>query len=280
MKDKLITQEEVQRAVPALRGKLGGMVTRWAMALCGLNKANALYDKCKQYEGVEFCEKVLGEIGVNLVVENGEVVDRFADGNFVTVSNHPYGHIDGISLIGAVAARRPDFKVMANFILGLIDTMSDHFIVVNPFRKGKIDAGALESVKASMAHIEAGHPFGFFPAGRVSRPKLHRNLRFTVRDYEWKPSTVRMIKKTGVPVIPIYFSGQNSWFYNFLGLISWKMRTLRLAHELFNKRGKTVYMRFGEPVMPEELAAVTDTKAVGEMLKERVYALAGSGDLD
>ena len=278
MKDKLITRELIQRAVPALRGKAGGVVTGWAMALCGLNKANRLYDSCKQYEGVEFCERVLEAIGVNIVVENAEVLDRFADGNFVTVSNHPYGHIDGISLIGKVAAKRPDFKVMANFILGLIDTMSDHFIVVNPFRKGKIDAGALESVKASMAHIEAGHPFGFFPAGRVSRPKLHWNLRFTIGDYEWKQSTVRMIKKAGVPVVPVYFSGQNSWVYNFLGLISWKLRTLRLAHELFNKRGKTIHMRFGEPVTPEEMDAVQNPKKLGEFLKGKVYALARPGD--
>lgn len=278
MRDKLITVEMIQRGVPALRGRFGGFVTRRAMALCGLNRANELYDKCKQYEGVEFCERVLEELGVDLVVENAKVVERFADGNFVTVSNHPYGHLDGISLIGVVGARRADFKVMANFILALIETLADFFIVVNPFRKGKIDAGALESVKASMAHIEAGHPFGFFPAGKVSKPTLHANLRFTVEDYEWKHSTVRMVKKAGVPVVPVYFSGQNSWFFNFLGMISWKLRTLRLAHELFNKRGRTIYMRFGEPVMPEELAGAGNAKELASFLKGKVYALARPGE--
>ena len=278
MKEKLISREDVRKLNPAFRGRYGNSLINFAMKLTGMNKVNQIYDTSKMYEGVDFCKHLLDDVGVNIIVENSEVLDRFKDKPFITVSNHAYGHIDGIAAIRIVGEKRPDYKMMVNFILGMIDTMSPNFITVNPYTSGKIaEVSSLEGVKECITHIKEGHPLGFFPAGAVSKTKI-RGLKFEVEDREWQESVIKLIKKVGVPIIPMYFSGKNSWLFNFLDLIDWRLRSLRLGHEVYNKKGKNIYVRFGDPIMKEEQAKYKDITEFGEFLKTQTYALSKSTD--
>ena len=74
------------------------------------------------------------------------------------------------------------------------------------------------------------------------------NNRGRLEDREWQPVIIRLIQQLGVPVIPIFFHGSNSWWFNLLGRISWKLRTVRLPAEVFLKRHKTIHVSIGEPV--------------------------------
>lgn len=278
MKEKLISAEEIKSIHPIFRGRFGNILIKMVMSITGLNKVNRVYDTSKQYEGVAFCDHLLKDVGVKVVIENREVLDHFKDQAFITVSNHAYGHIDGITAIDVVGSVRSDYKMMVNFILAMIDTMSMHFIAVNPYQKGTVsNKSSLDGVKQCIAHVKAGHPLGFFPAGAVSKTKL-KGLKMTVRDREWQPSVIKLIKGVKVPVVPMYFSGNNSWFFNFLDLVDWRLRSLRLGHEVYNKRGKTIHVRFGEPIMPDEIARHTDLDELGEFLKDKTYALAKDSD--
>lgn len=278
MKEKLISAEEIKSIHPIFRGRFGNILIKMVMSITGLNKVNRVYDTSKQYEGVAFCDHLLKDVGVKVVIENRGVLDRFKDQAFITVSNHAYGHIDGITAIDVVGSVRSDYKMMVNFILAMIDTMSMHFIAVNPYQKGTVsNKSSLDGVKQCIAHVKAGHPLGFFPAGAVSKTKL-KGLKMTVRDREWQPSVIKLIKGVKVPVVPMYFSGNNSWFFNFLDLVDWRLRSLRLGHEVYNKRGKTIHVRFGEPIMPDEIARHTDLDELGEFLKDKTYALAKDSD--
>lgn len=278
MKEKLISAEEIKSIHPIFRGRFGDILIKMVMSITGLNKVNRVYDTSKQYEGVAFCDHLLKDVGVKVVIENREVLDQFKDQAFITVSNHAYGHIDGITAIDVVGSVRSDYKMMVNFILAMIDTMSMHFIAVNPYQKGTVsNKSSLDGVKQCIAHVKAGHPLGFFPAGAVSKTKL-KGLKMTVRDREWQPSVIKLIKGVKVPVVPMYFSGNNSWFFNLLDLVDWRLRSLRLGHEVYNKRGKTIHVRFGEPIMPDEIARHTDLDELGEFLKDKTYALAKDSD--
>ncbi|HCO67200.1 MAG TPA: hypothetical protein DIT04_05515 [Dysgonomonas sp.] len=274
MKEKLISTDLVRKMHPIFRGKYGDSIIKFAMKLTGMNKVNAIYDASKQYEGVEFCKHLLNNIGVKIVVENKEILHRFDGKPFITVSNHAYGHIDGIAAIATIGDIRPDYKMMVNFILGMIDTMAVNFIAVNPYESGKLAGkSSLEGVKQSIMHLKEGHPLGFFPAGAVSKTRL-KGLKMSVKDREWQQPVIKLIEKAKIPVIPLYFSGQNSWIFNFLDLVDWRLRSLRLGHEVYNKRGKTIHLRFGEPIMPEEIAVYkNDLDGLGEFLKEKTYSL-------
>lgn len=278
MKEKLISKEKVRKLSPIFRGRFGDQFINLALKLTGMDKVNRIYDASKQYEGVDFCKHLLQYVEINIVVENKEILDQFKDQAFITVSNHAYGHIDGIAAIATIGEIRPDYKMMVNFILGMIDTMAGNFITVNPYNGGELsNVSSLEGIKKSIFHIKAGHPLGFFPAGAVSKTKV-KGLKLEVEDREWQESVIKLIKKVNVPVIPMYFSGKNSWIFNFLDLISWKLRSLRLGHEVYNKRGKTIYIRLGEAIMPEEQILYNDIKEFGEFLKAKTYLLAKQGD--
>ena len=69
-----------------------------------------------------------------------------------------------------------------------------------------------------------------------------------------------------IPFILIF-----SRFFYWLGSISWKIRTLRIPAEAFNKRGKTVDVYVGEPISPDEIKNFTDDTALAEFLFNRTY---------
>ncbi len=278
MKEKLISYEDVRKMSPVFRGKFGNQLIKLAMKISGMDKVNRIYDTSKQYEGVEFSKHLLADVGVNIKVENRDILDKFKDTPFITISNHAYGHIDGIAAIATVGSIRPDYKMMVNFILGMIDTMAPNFITVNPYTSGKLaQVSSLEGVKECLNHIKEGHPLGFFPAGAVSKTKI-KNFKLEVEDREWQLMVVKLIKKAKVPVIPMYFSGKNSCFFNLLDLIDWRLRSLRLGHEVYNKRGKTIHVRFGDPIMPDEQSEYSDLKEFGKFLKSKTYFLAKPTD--
>ena len=278
MKEKLISEEEVRNMSPIFRGPLGNTLIKLGMRLTGMNKVNKVYDDSKMYEGVDFCNHLINDVGVKVVYHNREVLNQFEGKPFITVSNHAYGHIDGIIAIAAIGSIRSDYKMMVNYVLSLIDTMSMHFISVNPYQSGKLaKKSSLEGVKQSIEQLREGHPLGFFPAGAVSKTKI-RHGRLEVEDRYWQPTVIKLIKSSKVPVVPVFFSGKNSWIFNILDLIDWRLRSLRLGHELTNKRGKTINVRFGQPIMPEEIDKYKDLSELGSFLKNKTYALAKPED--
>lgn len=230
-----------------------------------------VYDDSKHLTGTEFEKDLLDKRGIIRKTENLEVLDQFKEGAFITVSNHPYGHIDGIIELSIVSSKRPDYKMMVNWMLSQIDTMEEHFIGVNPYSKDNKMSEAKSSlggVKMSLEHLKNGHPLGLFPAGGVSSPHLTKT-----EDREWQPTVLKLIKKAKVPIIPMFISGNNSWFYRFLGFIDWRIRTVRLLHEVTNKKGKTITVRFGQPISVEEQSKYTDIKEFGAFLKAQTYAM-------
>jgi len=271
MKEKLISKDEIRSLHPLLRGRWGNGLLKMIFSITGINKVNGVYDGSKHQTGVGFVTDLLDRQKIIRVVENRDVLDSFQNRSFITVSNHPFGHIDGIIVISVVAAKRKDFRMMVNWMLNRIDTMEENFIGVNPYSKDSKMATVKSSVggvKQCLEHIRNGHPLGFFPAGGVSSSHL-----FHTEDREWQVPVLKLIKKAKVPVVPMYISGTNSWLYRFLGFIDWRLRMVRLLHEVTNKKGKKIYIRFGDPISVEEQSKYEDIEAFGKFLKAKTYAL-------
>ncbi len=93
-----------------------------------------------------------------------------------------------------------------------------------------------------------------------------------IQDLPWTHSVIRLIRKAKVPVYPVYFDFLNSRFFYWLGRIDWRIRTLRIPAEAFNKRGRTVDVYIGEPVSPEEIQNIANDKDLAEFLYQRTYA--------
>ncbi len=98
--------------------------------------------------------------------------------------------------------------------------------------------------------------------------------RGTLEDRPWQDSVLQIIYRANVPVIPIYFHGSNSWWFNFLGHACWPARSLRLPAEVFRKNGKEIHVSVGDPISVEEQARHKESPAtLGAFLRERTYAL-------
>lgn len=240
--------------------------------LVGLDEVNAIHRRHCHSTGVEFSHHLVeDEFKFKLRIDNEEVLSRFPDGAFITVSNHPYGGMDGILLLHIVGKYRTDYQVMVNMVLNNISAMRPSFIAVDPIKTDDPEKKAvtMQGIRRAITHVRSGHPLGFFPAGAVS--KIDKSLH--IRDREWQPTITRLIQQLKVPVIPIYFHGHNSTFFNILGLIDWRLRSARLPKEIFNKRNKEVHVSIGEPISPEKQQEFPDADSLGKYLREQTYSL-------
>lgn len=276
MKEKLISLEDIRKLHPVFRKKYGNVLAKLGLRISGLDNVNKIYDHSKHLTGIDFCTHLLDGLGIKRSVVNGEILEKYKNQSFITVSNHAYGHVDGIAYIELLGLYNPNIKIMVNFILGMIDTMSENFITVNPNHSGAFnEVSSLVGVKQCIAHIRKGHPLGLFPAGAISN-LIRSDGKWKIEDREWQESVLKLIKFVKVPVIPIHISGGNSWLYYSLGLIDWRIRTLRLGHELYNKKGKEMVFTVGEPISLEQQNNFADIKEFGQFLKTKTYALSKS----
>lgn len=268
----VLTVQEAQELVPKLKNKAGEHLARRLLHLASIDRVNDLYDRNCQWQGADFADAILHDIGVDYLIGNAERLEALPEGAFITVSNHPYGHIDGIMLVDLFGHLRKDYKVMVNEILAHIRAMSPNFINVVP--KGNEDSAprstSLAGVRETLYQLRGGHPVGFFPSGAVSDLSLREHC---IRDREWQQPILRLIQKARVPVLPVRFFDRNSMFYYRLGLIDWRIRILRLCGEVFNKRGKTVRLGIGETISPEAQAACRTPEELGVLLRRSVYEM-------
>ena len=268
----LLTSEEIGAYSPMLRGKIGYPLTRMLMRTLAIDRCNDLYDRNSHLSGPDFARAVLKDIGVSYEIYNQEVLDELPDGPFVTISNHPYGGIDGIILVDIFGHLREGYKVMVNRFLGRVESLKDSFICVTPNgdEKNSPTSDSIQGVKEALMHVRCGNPIGIFPSGAVSDLCLKDRC---VRDRQWQEPVIRLIKKMNVPVLPIRFLDRNSDFYYSLGLIDWRVRLLRLPSEVFNKKGQCVRVSLGSLILPEDIQRYADTDALRDRLRASVYGL-------
>ena len=129
------------------------------------------------------------------------------EGPFIVVSNHPYGAIDGMIMLSILGKIRPDIKILTNFMLSYIPNLSDNFFPVNPFTDKPGLKSSLGGLKMAKEHLRCGGALGLFPSGEVSS---NVNKEKVVKDIPWQISVVKLIRNSGVPVVPLFFGGREN----------------------------------------------------------------------
>ena len=189
---------------------------------------------------------------------------------FITISNHPYGGVDGIILVDMVGHLYNGYKVIVNKFISLLEAMGPSFITVTPTsteRKAPTQ-DSISGIRLALQHIRDGHPLGIFPSGAVSDLDGKSGM---ILDREWQEPIIRVIRKAGVPVIPIRFFDGNTKFYYRLGLIDWKIRLMRLPTEVINKAGKRNRLAVGPVISPDTIKSFEDIPSLTSFLRSSVY---------
>ena len=268
----VLNYDDLRRLVPKLDGH--EKLCNWLLRFLSVDKVNAVHAKCCDTPGPMFVKRLLiDEFRISLRIDNEQVLDNLPEGAFITVSNHPFGALDGIALIYLISQRRPEYKVMVNMILNQISAMRPNFIAVDAWASNDPAkrAVSVNGIRTALRQLSDGQPVGFFPAGAMSKTTWSHGLQ----DRPWQKSILQIIQRAKVPVIPIFFHGSNSWWFNFLGHACWQARSLRLPAEVFRKVGTEMHISVGDPISVDEQALHNATpEELGAFLREKTYDLA------
>jgi putative hemolysin len=266
---KLIDTEDLLAAA-RLNGFAGESAAKVLMLLSRFSRINKIYSRNIHREGHDFIDSVIEQLGINFEVDLDELKHIPKEGPFITISNHPFGGIDGLLLIKMIATIREDYKVLGNFLLRRMEPVKDYIFPDNPFEKRISEKPDITSIRVLFQHLESGKPFGIFPAGEVSgfNPDVSG-----ISDHQWLLPAIRMIKKAGVPVIPIYFQGKNSKFFHLLGRLHSRLQTVKLPTEMFNKKKKLIRVRIGSPITIKEQDEFSEVARYGRFMRAKTYAL-------
>lgn len=255
----------------SLTGVKNNFLAQSAMKVLGLNKVNAIYNQSYHTDASIFLEQVKSNLELEIEFDPADLKNIPKEGPFITISNHPFGGIDGILLLELLLKVRPDFKVLGNYLLSNIEPIQDQIIQVDPFHpKDQIN---LSGIKQALIHISTNHPIGIFPAGEVSS---WSGLRKGIIDKPWKKSIIKFIKRCEVPIIPIYFHGSNSVVFNGLGVIHPFLRTLQLPREAIKQGRGPIQIKIGKPISVKRQSKFTSNTQLGAFLRSKTYIL-GTG---
>ncbi|RVT96502.1 lysophospholipid acyltransferase family protein [Mucilaginibacter limnophilus] len=268
---KVITTEEFAKATKLDKLHMPGLASL-LMELMKINQVNDLFAQAQPKVGPDFVDSILEGCGVKIEFDEKELKNIPANGGFIAIANHPYGGIEGMVLLKILCTVRPEAKIMANFLLKKIPNLADYFIAVNPFEN--IDhSSSISGLKTTLDLLSQGIPMGIFPAGEVSTFKLEKR---EVTDRLWHPVVGKIISRAKVPVVPIYFHGNNGMLFNLLSLIHPTLRTAKLPSELFNKQGHTIQLRIGRPIQFNDIPNNNNATKLLSFLRAKTYAL-GAG---
>lgn len=251
--------------------KLFRLFQRRIEGLLCLPQLNGVYEIAVRDCGCDlFIDKVIRAVKADYQVSHRDLTRIPRNGSVVVVANHPFGAIEGLILMSILCSKRPDAKLMANFLLHRIEELRDLLICVDPFEREESKRENIKPLKQSVRWLKAGHMLAVFPAGEVSHVRLSSR---DISDPPWSNTIARIVRKTRASVLPVFFSGINSTLFQLFGLIHSRIRTALLPHEFLNKRGRNVGLRIGNVIPFSSLSHLPTDEQITSYLRDRTYLL-------
>ena len=267
----IVSAKEVAKVMNLEKlGVVGTSIGWLILKTTKLSRLNKEYQKRKNLNGIEFIDSILEGFEIDFEIPEKDLKRIPKTGPFITVSNHPLGGIDGMILMKLLLRERPDYKVIANFLLHRLDPLRPYIMPVNPFEDHKEAKSSLAGIKEAIAHLKEGKALGMFPAGEVSTYKDHK----IIVDRPWEPAAMKLIQKANVPVVPIYFHAKNSTFFYRLASMSDILRTAKLPSEMLTQKRRKIKVRIGNPISVEDQLEHTNIETYTAFLRRKTYMLA------
>lgn len=238
----------------------------------GIQKINRVYQaSCGADNEDEFAMRVLQAIQVTYELPEKDLEDlRKLEGPVLVVANHPFGAIEALILIRLLSRIRPDYKILANYLLLKIPELKSRFLGINPFETSESVRDNLASTRASIRLLNEGGLLAVFPAGEVSARKLPGNL---LKDKPWDPGIARIARNAGATVVPIFFEGGNSTFFHLVGMVSMRLRTLFLIREFMNPVQNKIRFKIGKPILPSRMSEFETDESLIQYLQSKTYLI-------
>ena len=239
-----------------------------------LRMVNRFEKSNANYRGQRFWRGALDVMGIDLQTPREQIENIPETGPVVVVANHPHGMVDGMILAELIGQRREDYRILTRSVLTGLDEAATSFMIPVPFPHDPEAQRKMVEMRANaMTHLKAGGVVALFPSGVVMSsdrwfgPAIER---------EWNVFTAQMIRRSGARVVPIYFPGSNSRWYQIANRLSAILRQGLLLHEIVRSCNRPQKPVIGKPLTDEQMAPLqTDPRGFMAWLRRHTLDLQG-----
>lgn len=230
------------------------------------------FEQLPPVTGQAFWSAALGAMGIEMRTPEAQLANIPTTGPVVFVANHPHGLVDGMVLADMIGRRRNDFRILTRSLLTGLDPEASGYMIAVPFpHDPEAQAKMVEMREKAMEHLNAGGLVALFPSGVVASSQ---SLFGPAVEAEWKVFTAKMIRKSGATVVPCYFPGANSRWYQMANRISATLRQGLLLHEIVHASGKPQAPVIGATISPIEVAErINKPRAFMAWLRDQTLSL-------
>ena len=230
------------------------------------------FERRGRFEGQAFWRGALDVMGIDLMTPQEQLDHIPATGPVVLVANHPHGLVDGMILADMIGRVRSDYRILTRAFLTGIDTDAGQFMIPVPFpHEEDAQRKMVEMRHATMEHLKNDGLVAVFPSGVVASsdsmfgPALER---------EWNLFTAKLIRTSGAAVVPCYFPGSNSRWYQIANQLSATLRQSLLIYEVVRACGKPQKPVLGKTITREDIAPrIKDQRAFMAWLRDLTLSL-------
>lgn len=229
------------------------------------------FERLGSIEPKDFWNAALKIMGIEITTPRAQLDHIPKTGPVVFVCNHPHGMVDGMVLCAMIGNIRDDYKILTRSLLTDIDPTASEYLIPVPFpHQDDAQERMMEMRAAAMAHLQAGGLVVVFPSGVVASSDT---LTGPVIEREWNVFTAKLIRTTGAAVVPCFFPGANSRWYQIANQISSTLRQGLLLHEIVRARNAKIGPIIEPPIPAEEVQQrITDPRAFMAWLRNRVMS--------
>ena len=218
-----------------------------------------------------FWHDAIAALQLDLRLNRRPVAAVPARGPLMVVANHPFGVVDGIILCWLVAQVRSDYQIMTHRVLHQAPEVRPRILPVDFSGTDAATMNNLRSRRRARELLDDDGALLVFPGGGVAAaPKTFGRAI----DRPWGTLAAKLAVATGAPVLPVFFHGQNSRWFQAASKIHQTLRYALLFHEVRNKIGRRIDVSIGKVVAPERLRVLGDRNAVTEFLRQATHGLA------
>lgn len=258
---------DVRKAIKSkYKGYIPGFIYKGIEKLIHQDELNEMAQMQDEVDGVSMADKVANYLDITIedIYPYGQPPK---DKPLLFVSNHPLGGADGMvltSLIGNMYDGK--IKFFVNDLLMQISQFGDVFVPVNKYGA----QGRDQANKMSEVVMDTTHHIITFPAGLCSR----LNDKGEIRDLEWKLSFIKMARRSGRTIVPIFVDAENSKrFYRIARArkklkLKFNYELVLLPDEMMRAKHKKIKVYFGKPIAPEDLPS---TPLEDRLLAKKIY---------
>lgn len=190
----------------------------------------------------EFCARLQQRLGLTIDAADNELRHIPATGPTVVVANHSFGLTDAVITANLLFRRRDDIRYLANQQVLEVDGVRDLCFPVDLADTPAARRTNARSLRDSLQWLDRGGLLVVFPAGVVAHWQWRR---LGVTEAKWNENPVRLARRSGAKVVPMWIDGGNSAAFHIAGLAHPSLRTAMLPREFLRRRNYTVQVRIG-----------------------------------